>query len=99
MRSELRLGLGLLALGIGLAALGGLEKVVLYATRADRVGDSMEQLRQIVPDAIWNITNITIWAGMPCALAGIYLLLRRPFARIAADIKAANERFERDQAE
>ncbi|MNG11273.1 hypothetical protein D3C84_948020 [compost metagenome] len=96
MRSDYSLGIGLLSLGAGLAALGGLEKVILYAARPERIGDSMVMFRQSVPDAIWNITNITLWSGVPFVLVGLYLLLRRSYSRISAEIKATNERFERE---
>ncbi|WP_127532221.1 hypothetical protein [Paenibacillus kobensis] len=96
MRSDYSIGLGLLTLGAGLAALGGLEKVILYAARPEYIGDSMGNFRHSVPDAIWNITNITLWSGVPFVLAGLYMLLRRSYTRISAQIKATNDRFERE---
>ncbi|GFN30277.1 hypothetical protein [Paenibacillus xylaniclasticus] len=94
MRSDRSIGLGLLSLGAGLTVLGGLERIILYVSKPNYVGNEMDLFRQSVPDAIWSITTFTMWSGLPFILAGLYIMLRRSFAKIAAELKAANDRFE-----
>ncbi|MFD2640180.1 hypothetical protein [Piscibacillus salipiscarius] len=51
-------------------ALSGLEKVIIFASFNGEV-HVMQAVKNLTPDYIWNITNITFWLGLIGFLIGL----------------------------
>ncbi|MBP2001536.1 hypothetical protein J2Z69_002581 [Paenibacillus shirakamiensis] len=62
--------------GVLLMALSGLERIILYASKANQVGNNLQELTDLIPSYIWNITTITFFAGI--LLVGIGAMLYLP---------------------
>ncbi|WP_163878832.1 hypothetical protein [Paenibacillus favisporus] len=84
------MGMMLLGAGLLLVGLSGFEKVLIYAAQAQNIND-VHTLKDLTPDYIWNITNITLVGGIVIAVLGLFLFL---YKRIASDIQQQNREFE-----
>ncbi|HEU4965805.1 MAG TPA: hypothetical protein VFV52_18500 [Bacilli bacterium] len=74
-----QLGTGLLCTGILLAALGGLEKILVFvAVTSNQSVMQMQAVLNLTPDYIWAITNITLYGGLLVALIGLLVQFAKP---------------------
>ena len=86
-------GLALLITGIFLISLSGLEKIIIYASLHDRVGD-YQFLKVLTPNEIWNITQRTFIFGIVLSIIGLLISMWILIDNQLRLISKANKRFE-----
>ncbi|MFC3789825.1 hypothetical protein ACFOQM_13705 [Paenibacillus sp. GCM10012307] len=67
----------LIIIGFLMVTLSGFEKIIIYLNFADRVGD-IAALKNVVPDYIWLITNLTFFCGVVLIVAGLGFYIASP---------------------
>lgn len=70
----------LFSLGISLIVIGSFEKIIIFASLAQKAPYDYEPLKSLTSDIIWNIPNFTIGGGLLLIAASIasYLLKKYP---------------------
>ncbi|WP_110930258.1 hypothetical protein [Paenibacillus bouchesdurhonensis] len=64
--------IAIFVMGIFLVVLSGLEKIIIYLTLSNKVGDIVS-LKVLVPNYIWLITNLTFAGGVLMIIVSLYL--------------------------
>lgn len=81
----LKIGALLFSLGVGMIAISGLEKVILFSAVFSKThAMNMEGIRINIPEEIWNVAQYSYISGMVLLilgiigmLAGIYLKFKK----------------------
>lgn len=83
----------LLITGIFLMSLSGIERIVIYASINERVGD-YQSLKAITPHEIWNITKVTFISGVLLSVVGLIMSLWKFITKMIEMIKESSREFE-----
>ena len=88
-------GLTFFITGILLICLSGLEKIIIYVSLNERVGD-YQALKMKTPNEIWNITQWTLSFGIVLSIIGLIMLSWRFIVKQSQKIREANRQFEKE---
>lgn len=67
------LAISALVLGIGLMALSGFQKIIIYAAQPELT--TINSVIDQTPNYIWGITNATFWSGIFLFFAGLIMFI------------------------